>query len=306
MRIILYQASQTSVGGVETFNLSFCKRMSKYYDITFLCDQCDPYQLTEIEKYVPAYIYEGQYFETDLCIFSSSWGKRPIDHIKAKKYIQMIHADYSVIEALHHFKYIPLPQINEHWGGGRNVCDVFEKKYGLKCKEVKYPLDPDIKVEQVLKLITVSRIAVGKGFDRVVKLAKLLKEKGKKFRWDIWGEGSLEASTRERLKDVPEVSFHGLGRNLYSYIADADYSITLSDTEGYAFQIYESLAVNTPVISTDFPNAREQITDGVNGYIVDLKLERFTDEFIEKLYKEIPKFKFKEIATDEDWIKLLG
>lgn len=309
MRILLYQAQQMKVGGVESFNLNFVKRMSKYYDIIFVCDTGDPYQLAEIEKYVPVYIYEGQYFETDLCIISSAWGKRPVDHINAKKFVQMIHADYELIERQFAFKYIPIEKKVEHWGGGKNICEAFTRKYGLPCKEVRYLLDPDIKVEPVLRLITVSRIAKGKGFDRIAKLAKLLKSKGRKFIWHIWGEShdeGYEKMVKESFKDVPEVVFHGLGRNLYSYIADADYSVTMSDTEGYAFQIYESLKVNTPVISTNFPNAREQITDGVNGYIVDYKLDRFTDEFIEQLYTKKPKFEFKDIVDDDDWIKILG
>lgn len=309
MRIILYQANQTRCGGVEQFNYTFCQRLSKYYDITFLCDAGDPEQLARIAKYVPVVVFDDQYFETDICIFSSAWGKRPVKNIEAKRYIQMVHADFRGLEKFWAFKYDKLEEVTEHLGGGQVISETFKERFGWDCGVVHYMLDNTVKVQPVLHLITTSRIGKEKGFERMVKMARILKEKGKKFTWDVWGDGHDEGYVnriKRQLEKVPEVSFHGYGTDLYSYVADSDYLVQLSDTEGYAFSIHEALSMNTPVIATDFPNAREQITDGKNGYIVDFELENFDDRFIEKLYNKIPTFEFKEIGTEEEWIKVLG
>lgn len=309
MRIILYQANQTKCGGVEQFNYTFCQRLSKYYDITFLCDTGDPAQLARIRKYVPVVIFDNQIFETDICIFSSAWGKRPVKNIIAKRYIQMVHADFRGLEKFWAFQYQKLDEVTEHLGGGQVIADTFKERFGWDCGIVHYMLDNTVEVQPVLHLITTSRIGKEKGFDRIVKMAKILKEREKKFTWDIWGDGYDQGyvnKIKRQLEGIPEVSFHGYGTDLYSYVSDSDYLVQLSDTEGYAFSIHEALSMNTPVIATDFPNAREQITDGKNGYIVDMELKCLDDGFIKKLYEKRPQFKFKEIGTEEEWFKVLG
>lgn len=309
MRVILYQAHQNVVGGVETFNINFCKRMSKHYNILFVCDSGDPEKLREIKKYVDVVVYDEQFFEADIVIYSSAWGKRPEEHFKAKKYVQMVHADFNGLEKHWNFNYKKTPKVTEHWGGGETIARTFKERYGEDCKVVPYLLDDTIKPERVLRLITLSRIAKEKGFLRVVKLAKLLKENGKPFNWDIWGGGLDQGyvnNIKNQLKDIPEVSFRGEGKNLHSFVADADYLVQLSDTEGYSFSMYEALSLNTPVIATDFPNALEQVTDGKNGYIVDMNLDCVDKKFLNKLYSKIPEFEFKVRATEEDWIKVIG
>lgn len=314
MRILLYQARQNKTGGVEVFNYNFCKRLRKYYDITFLCDSADPDQFDKISELVPAYIFDDQYFETDICIYSSAWGIRPEDHIKAKRYIQMVHADFRGIEEHWNFKYKKTPKTKEHIGGGENIAKTFMDKYGYECKVVHYLLDDEVKIKPVLKLITTSRIAKEKGFKRVVKFAKALKASGRKFNWDIWGDGYDEgyvARVEKALRNVPEVSFRGRGDDLYSYVAQADYSVQLSDTEGWAFSIMESLSVGTPVIATAFPNAYEQIEDGKTGHILPFELfETNLQEDYEKVFKlldkGLPRVKYEPVGSEEAWVKALG
>lgn len=309
MRIILYQAYQSKVGGVESFNLNFCKRLSKHYDITFVCDGGDSGELAKIEKYVKVVLFEGQKFETDLCIFSSAWGKRPVEFIKAKKYVQMVHADFNGLEKHWSFLYQKLPQVSEHWGGGENIARTFKERYGEDCKVIHYLLDDEIKAKRVLRLITTSRIGKEKGFNRIVKMAHILKENGVIFDWNIYGDGldsGYVNNIKNRLSDVQEVVFRGNGKDLHHMVADADYLVQLSDTEGWCFAIMESLAMGTPVIATDFVNAKEQITEGKNGYIVDMDLKNFDKKFIRKMCNKIPSFVYDPVGKEEDWIKMIG
>lgn len=314
MRIILYQAQQNEVGGIETFNLNFCKRMSKYYDIVFVADKCDPVQKMKLEQYVPVYLFDNQMFEADVVIFSSAWGMRPEANFIADRYIQMVHADFAGIEKHWNFHYKKLDKVTEHYGGGENIAKTFKEKYGIECGVIPYLLDNEVEIKPVLHLISTTRIAKEKGIERIVVMAKKLKELGYKFNWNVWGSGFDEGYVKrmqKSLENVPEVSFKGLGRDLASYVADADYLVQLSDTEGYAFSIYESLSYNTPVIATAFPNAYEQIKDGKNGYI--LPFELFTNgidddwhKLFKKLYNKIPEFKFEPLSSEQNWIDVLG
>lgn len=313
MHIILAHAKQWHLGGIETFNYNFCKRLSKYYDITFLCDEIEPKAYEKMSQWVDIEIVDdSKVYTCDLCIFSACWGKRPVKQIEAKKYVQMVHADYGEIAKFtNSFAYKKLDEVSEHWGGGKAICNSFYEytkgRYG-KCKQIGYLLDDDVKTSRVLRLISTTRIGKEKGFHRMLALARELKNRNIKFLWDIWGDGfddKFVEQTINSFKDIKEVCFRDYGTDLASYVKDADYLVQLSDTEGYCLAMYEALSLNVPVIATDFPNAREQIEDGKNGYILPLDVANYGD-YIDKIYKEIPKFKFEPIASEEEWIKFIG
>lgn len=303
MKIIWYQAYQSEVGGVETVNYNTCKALSEYYDILFLCGGGDKRQLEKMSTVVDVEVYnENKYYEADIVVYSSSWGSRPEEHLIADRYIQLIHADYHKLKNDFGFVYKKTPKTTEHYGGGDNICKAFKSTYKYECGKLPYLLD-DVKPEKVLRLITVSRICKGKGFERMLILAKKLKEKNKKFLWDVWGTGTPTDVKKftNGFDKIPEVCFRGKGDDLASYVKNSDYLVQLSDTEGYCMSMYEALSLNVPVIATDFPNAREQVTDGKNGYIVPMDM----DIDVEMLYN-IPKFVFEPIGSVDDWIKVLG
>ena len=93
-------------------------------------------------------------------------------------------------------------------------------------------------------------------------------------------------------------------RDIFDYIAEADYGVQLSDTEGYSYFINECLQYGTPVICTNFPSAYEIMEDGINGYILDMELSNLD---IDKIVNNIPKnFKYTEKCKISDWTKLLN
>lgn len=59
---------------------------------------------------------------------------------------------------------------------------------------------------------------------------------------------------------------------MFDYVADADYAVLLSSTEGLPYTIQEALQYGTPCIVTDIGGNTEVIKDGVNGYIVPLDM----------------------------------
>jgi GT2 family glycosyltransferase len=308
-RVLLVAVNQFRIGGIETFNANFCKRMSKYYDVTFMCEKGDADRLKEMAKHCRVVINQGQTIETDVAVYTTAWGKRPDGQIKAKRYIQMIHADYDWLnKAVGNWKYEKLPWVGNagHVCVGENVQRQFERLTGFTGVVIPNLLDPDTKTRKVLRLISVTRIAREKGFARMVKLADTLRDNGIPFIWHIYGDGekTYETSIRQMFSKHTNVIFMGVSYEPLDYVADADYLVSFSDSEGFSYSTYEALQVGTPCLCTNYPSATEQVTNGVNGYIFDMQLSNLD---VEKIYTKIPKgFKFKEKGTEKAWCDLIG
>lgn len=283
--IILYHNNLLKFGGVDTFSYNFIKKISKYYNITFLYSIADEENLKRIEKYVDkAEKYNpNKKYTCDICICASAWGKYPDTVIATTgKYIQVVHADYIKAKEVN-FEYNKWFKTTEHIGVSEHVCKVFKEMF------------------PILKLISATRVSKEKGYSRMFKLANKLKEAGVKFRWTIFTDLNLY---NQRPFNLEEIIYMKPSYDFFDYIAEADYGVQLSDTEGYSYFINECLQYGTPVISTNFPSAYESITEGENGYLLDMELSNLD---IDKIVNKIPNnFKYKEKCKEEDWIKLFN
>jgi glycosyltransferase involved in cell wall biosynthesis len=200
------------------------------------------------------------------------------------------------------FKYKTPTVITDHVAVGDNVSKVFKRMYNIDSIVIPNMLDPDVKPEKVLRLISATRLTNEKGLDRIVALCSKLKAANKKFLWFIYGDGNY-AEAVNRLRTIPEVILMPVSDDLTSYIADSTYFVHLSDTEGDPYCTKEALQVNVPCIVTNYPAAKEQITDGVNGYILNMDLSNLD---IDKIYNKIPKFKYEEVNYEQKWLDFLG
>ena len=76
------------------------------------------------------------------------------------------------------------------------------------------------------------------------------------------------------------------------YIAEADYLVQLSDTEGYCYSVMEAWLLGTMTITTPVISFYEQgLVDGENGYIIDFDMPDI-DNFVDKIYKGVHKAKY--------------
>ena len=139
-------------------------------------------------------------------------------------------------------------------------------------------IEEDVQADtKKLKLLTVSRLSKGKGFERVLILVKTLKKNNVDFEYIIIGKGRAEESRiRSMFQDIEEVRFIGYKENPYPYIKRTDYLVQLSDFETWGNVITEAKYLNTPVIVTNFESAYEQVTDEQNGIIIDLEETDYT------------------------------
>ena len=103
-------------------------------------------------------------------------------------------------------------------------------------------------------------------------------------------------------KNCPNVIFKGVTREPFKEINKADYLVQLSDTEGFAYSVFEAMQVKTPCIITPFASGKEQITNGVNGWIIPFDMKNIDFESILKKDLIVPKF--EELGKESDWINL--
>jgi len=308
MKVTIYISNYNIIGGVERFVLNFIKRMSKHYDITLLYDNVDTFQqLIDASKYADVEkIDKSKIHDCDVFICSSAWGLEPYNYVNAKKYIQVVHADYSYYIKGWNFKYTKHPKTTHHVCVGKTVADAFKVATPYKSDAVIFNLtDNEVKAipkqkNNKLHLVTISRISPEKGFERMLQLSKLIPVD---YEWHVWGNTKTSYANSIIPKFPKNVKFHGVTTNPYNEIAKADYLVQLSDTEGYCYSVIESLQMATPCLITPFASGNEQIKNKMNGYIIDFELKNINfDEIINNIPIVEP---YKDKSTEQDWIKLI-
>ena len=129
--------------------------------------------------------------------------------------------------------------------------------------------------ERELNMISVGRIIDAKGFDRLLRVQKRLKDEGYASHVFILGTGQ----DRERLETLARengiadsFTFLGFHENPYMYVSKADLFVCSSRREGFSTAVSEALVLGVPVISTDCSGAKELLGEN-NEYGVVTKNE---------------------------------
>ena len=278
LKNVIYFPSFNLVGGVETFCYEMAVKYGKDYDITVLYQNGDPQQMMKIAKVCRTIrVTKADKIICDVFIFG--WGWDILDNVEAKKYIQTFHADY----INRHLNPSPSPKITDRFGVSENTTKGIKEHFGWAA-DIRTMYNPYTvkKPKKVLNLISATRLTPEKGFERMKTLCKALDDAGVPFLWTVFTD-QPKVSPHPKMV-IMEADVEGI----LDYIANADYLVQLSDTEGYSYSIVEALSVGTPVIATDFLVAREQgIEDGKTGWILPLDMSEIP---IKKIVKGIPKF----------------
>ena len=293
-KIIFYQCHLHQIGGVETMCYNWCWWMRNYFDITLLYCSSDGERLKKMSKLVKTEKYdESKTYECDIFIRNSVWGLIPTN-IKAKRMIEMRHANYKYLldEGLLYKQYKDMG-IKEIVGCGEFVSKMSDEVLHDKPTTIKNILLPRRKTNKVLKLISCTRLDPAKGWDRMLKMMEMMRDAGIKFEWNIFTNSNYRCG-------YEEVHFWKQRYDIWDYLADADYTVLLSDSEGLPYTIQESLQYQVPCIVTDVGGCTELIKDGVNGYVVPLDM----NFDINKITK-IPKCSEYENGALEKWLDYL-
>lgn len=295
-KIIFYQSAFHQIGGVETMAYNWCWWLRNFFDITVLYYSADHERLKKMSKLVKMEFYdEKKEYECDIFIRNSVWGKIP-KNIKADRMIEMRHANYKYLleKGLLYQQYKDMG-IKEIVGCGEFVSKMSHEAIGDNPTTIKNILLPRKETNKVLHLISCTRLDPAKGWNRMLKLMDMMRNAGIKFEWNIFTNSTNYKCNYE------EVHFWKQRYDIWDYLADADYTVLLSDSEGLPYTVQESLQYQVPCIVSDVGGCTELIKDGVNGYVVPLDM----NFDINKITK-IPKCPEYDNHSLEDWLNYLG
>lgn len=131
---------------------------------------------------------------------------------------------------------------------------------------------------QKLHLISLGRLTVPKGYDRLLEALDILQKEGVFFHLALLGDGeerpNLEAFAKEHALDV---DFLGFRQNPYPYIAKSDLFVCSSRTEGYSTAVTETVILGVPVLATDCAGMDEIFDNGKYGTVVENSTQGIAD-----------------------------
>ncbi|MBO5939968.1 MAG: glycosyltransferase, partial [Kiritimatiellae bacterium] len=143
-------------------------------------------------------------------------------------------------------------------------------------------------------IVMTGNLRPAKNYLRAVDVAARFKERGGKAVWLVCGnlaDGLYVSQVRKRIRK------HGLERdflllggqeNPWKYMARADVLLSTSDTESWCMAVSEALTLGIPVVSTPTDGVKEQISQGVNGYVCGFD-DTSLAEGLEKVFRgDIP------------------
>ena len=289
MTNVFYFDSINSIGGIETFFYQLGKKYGKDYDITLFYKTGDPGQIKRLSKYINVRKYkEGQTIRCKRAFvcFNPDF----LNHVEADEYYQMLHGDYTSIGVFPKTH----PKLQKRVAVSEVVRDSYKKARNIDSLVCYNPFTPE-EPKKVLNLVSATRLTREKGWNRMLALAEALDKAGVPFQWTVYTDNPNIACNN------PSIILRPPRMDVLNFIANADYYVQLSDTEGYCYSIVEAMSVGTPVIVTDFKVAHEiGVVNGKNGWILPMSMQRLP---IDDIYKGLKKFKY--VAPEDKWDELL-
>lgn len=145
------------------------------------------------------------------------------------------------------------------------------------------PVETDVFSEGEIRLCGVGKLLPSKGFDRLARIHKRLRDEGYPVHSYVLGIGPekerIEAYLAEHhLEDT--FTLLGYQTNPYKYVAKCDLFVCTSFAEGFSTAATEALIVGTPVCTVEVSGMREMLGENNEWGIV-------TENNEEALYREI-------------------
>lgn len=176
------------------------------------------------------------------------------------------------------------------------------KKIYIKSKEFNVSKD-------VFTICVVGRLSDQKKPQRVIRLARKIKDEGLRIKIQLIGDGDL----REELMKLSElngvedmVEFLGFQRNPFPYVKAADMLLSTSGYEGFSLVICEAMALGVPVVATKTAGPMEILNNDRYGLLCEHDDESIyqavkrmvEDAELRRHYSEVGKERVKEFSVE--------
>lgn len=210
------------------------------------------------------------------------------DKVNASKKIAWINCDYTAtlydkkMDEGFYEKFNNIIAVSE--SGKQSIINV-NRNYEKKIEVIKDIVNPELIIkmsreiienfdEKYINILTVARLVITyKGYDMLIRSAKLLKENKYKFKWYVIGDGPDRKEIEKLIESnniTNEVILLGSKDNPYPYMKNCDIYAQTSRKEGFGLTVVEAKILKKPIVCTRFTSAKEIINDGIDGLIVDI------------------------------------
>ena len=240
-----------------------------------------------VEPFLPSLKYLGEY---DLAISFITPHNIVLRKVRARKKIAWIHTDYSTIH-VNVKKELPV------WSGYDYIVSISPDCSRSFLKTFPSLRDKLVVIENILSpefvraqaelldvhddyspsgpcLLSVGRYTHAKNYDNVPDIARRIIALGyPNLHWYIIGFGGEEELIRRKIVEAgmeDHVILLGKKENPYPYIKACDVYVQPSRFEGKSVTVREAQILCKPVIVTDYPTAKSQVQNGVDGIIVPM------------------------------------
>ena len=123
-------------------------------------------------------------------------------------------------------------------------------------------VEPGIFREGEIRLCGVGKLMPIKGFDRILRIHKRLRDEGYPVHTYLLGDGSERGKLEAYIKDnqlSDSVTMLGYQTNPYKYVSQCDLFLCASTAEGFSTAATEALIVGTPVCTVDVSGMKEML-----------------------------------------------
>ncbi|MCR4758122.1 MAG: glycosyltransferase [Butyrivibrio sp.] len=113
-------------------------------------------------------------------------------------------------------------------------------------------------------LLSIGRLTAQKAFDRIIPIAKALKDRGVSFNWFVLGDGELRQELVSKVSEAglqDTVKLLGIRSNPYPYIKGADVIVQTSLFEGKSVVLDESKILHKKIVATKYDTIMDQVGD---------------------------------------------
>lgn len=263
-----------------------------------------------------------KYGEYDLAISFLTPHNIVLDKVRAKKKIAWIHTDYSTVQ-------VNSTQELNVWGRYDYIASISEDVTIAFLKTFSSLKNKIIVIENILssafvreqalvenvveemqaesgvvKICSVGRFSYPKNFDNIPFICKKIIEMGVRVKWFIIGYGVDKRLIEERIHELrmeDYVILLGKKTNPYPYVKACDVYVQPSRYEGKAVTVREAQILCKPVVITDFPTAKSQLQNGVDGLIVPLDNELVAEGIVNLIGNISLQHKFIDYMQKHDY-----
>ena len=255
------------------------------------------YVVKEMMPYLPEINPQTEY---DLAINFIAPHDIIVDKVKAKKKIGWIHTDYTRID-INVEQELPVWDAYDHIISiSPDVTKTFLQVFpslSSKIVEMENILSPEFvrkrsselnvsaemsKSNNTITILSVGRFCEAKNYDNVPDICQRINSKFKfqnsklRVKWFLIGFGGDEELIRRKIAETgmqDYVIILGKKSNPYPYIKACDIYVQPSRYEGKSVTVREAQMLCKPVVVTNYPTAKSQIQDGIDGKIVPMDNE---------------------------------